>query len=261
MDDRLQFLLDELRHARASRGMTQEDLARAMNYSPSTIGMVETGGRRPPPGFWELLDKVLKTGGLFVRLLKRLGSPQWMQEWEGAEREALVLRSYQSMVVPGLFQTEAYARAVYLSGNVLTDEEINEKVAARLERQSVLTREKPPQVTAVIDESVLHRPIGGRSVMREQLLHLAKAAERPRVRLHVVPSTVGAYLGVNGPFVLATLPGGEDVAYLDNQLKGQVIDRAEDVTLVRQAWESIHGEALPHQQSVELILGVAETWI
>ncbi|WP_326559736.1 helix-turn-helix domain-containing protein [Micromonospora sp. NBC_01796] len=261
MDDRLQFLLDELRHARASRGMTQEDLARAMNYSPSTIGMVETGGRRPPPGFWELLDKVLKTGGLFVRLLKRLGSPQWMQEWEGAEREALVLRSYQSMVVPGLLQTEAYARSMFQAGNMLTDEEINNRVTNRLDRQSVFTREKPPQFTAVLDEAVLRRPIGSPRVMREQLLHLVKATERPRLRLHIVPSSVGAYLGLGGPFVLATLPSGEDVAYLDNQLKGQVIDRAEDVTLVREAWESIHGEALPHQQSVELILGVAETWI
>jgi DNA-binding XRE family transcriptional regulator len=261
MNDQLRILLDELRQMRTARKVTQEDLARAINYSPSMVAMVETGGRKPPPGFWELVDTALDTGGMFVRMVVRLGSPQWMREWETAEAQATVLRSFQTTVVPGLLQTEAYARALAQAGGVLTEEEVGQRVAARLERQSVLARDNPPQFIAVLDEGVLGRPVGGPAVMREQLLHLAKVvAEHPRIRLHVVPSSVGAYLGLGGPFVLATLPDAEDVVYLDNQLKGQVVDRTEDVLAVRTAWESIQGEALPPQQSVELIMGVAETW-
>jgi Domain of unknown function (DUF5753) len=194
-------------------------------------------------------------------MLIRHGSPQWMREWEAVERQAKVLRSFEPLVVPGLLQTESYARALFRSSGLPNDEEVERRVAARLARQAILAGENPPQLIAVMDEYVLRRPIGGPAVMREQLLHLAKTvAEHPRIRLHVVPASVGAYLGVAGAFVLATLPTGEDVAYLDDQLKGQVIDNTEDVLAIRAAWEAIHGEALPPQRSIELIVEVAETW-
>ena len=135
------------------------------------------------------------------------------------------------------------------------------RVEGRLERQAVLAGERPPQLVAVLDEHVLRRPVGGPLVMREPLLRLVKVAtEHPRVRLHVVPAEVGAYPGVAGAFVLATLPSGEDVGYLDDQLKGQVIDHVEDVLAVRSAWESIQGEALPPRQSIDLLAEVAKSW-
>lgn len=125
----------------------------------------------------------------------------------------------------------------------------------------MLTGERPPQLVTVLDEHVLCRPVGGPLVMREQLQRLVKVAtDHPRVRLHVVPATVGAYPGVAGAFVLAALPTREDVVYLDDQLKGQVIDHTEDVLAVRASWEAIQGEALPPRQSVELLSKVAETW-
>ncbi len=109
MDERSRVLIEELRHMRAARKVTQEELARAINYSPSTVAMVETEARKPPPDFWERADAALDTGGAFVRMLARLGSPQWMREWEANERQATVLRSFQNTVVPGLLQTSAYA--------------------------------------------------------------------------------------------------------------------------------------------------------
>ncbi|GGM60772.1 hypothetical protein GCM10011608_52300 [Micromonospora sonchi] len=135
------------------------------------------------------------------------------------------------------------------------------RASARLDRQAVLTGENPPQLVAVLDEHVLRRPVGGPLVMHEQVRRLVKLAiEQPRVRLHVVPASVGAYPGVAGAFVLATLPNGEDVAYPDDQLKGQVIDHTEDVLAIRASWEAIQGEALPPQQSIELLTEVAESW-
>lgn len=261
VDEWSRMLLDELRQVRAARRMTQEDLAKAINYSPSTVAMVETGARRPPPGFWELVDGALDTGGTFGRLLARLGSPQWMREWEAVERQASVLRSFEPMVVPGLLQTAAYARALFRSIGLPDEEEVERRAEARLQRQAVLTGEHSPQLVAVLDEHVLRRPVGGPLVMREQLRRLVKVAtDHPRVRLHVVPASVGAYPGVAGAFVLATLPTGEDVAYLDDQLKGKVLDRTEDVLAIRAAWETIQGEALPPRQSIELASKVAETW-
>ncbi|WBB73366.1 helix-turn-helix transcriptional regulator [Micromonospora sp. WMMD1128] len=261
MDERLQVLIEELRHMRAARKMTQEDLAKAISYSPSTVAMVETGARRPPPDFWDRVDVALDTCGVFGRMLARLGSPQWMREWEANERQATVLRSFENTVVPGLLQTSAYARALFRSVGLFDEAEVERRVEARLARQAVLAGEKPPHLVAMLDEHVLRRPVGGPLVMREQVLRLVKVAdENPRVRIQVVPASTGAYSGVAGAFVLATLPSGEDVVYLDDQLKGQVIDRTEDVLAVRSSWESIEGEALPPRQSMELLTEVAETW-
>jgi hypothetical protein len=186
----------------------------------------------------------------------------WFRQWALTEREAVALRSYQWSVIPGLLQTEAYARALLTGAGQLTGELVEQQVAARLSRQELLTRDDPPQFIAVLDEHVLRRPVGGPGVMREQLQHLLKiCAEHPRVRIQVVPTGTGAYAGLNGPFVIATLPDGGDVAYLDDQLQGRFVDRVDDVATIRQLWESVRCEALPYQQSLELIAEVAETWI
>lgn len=243
--------------------MTQEDLARArpVNYSPSLIGMVETGARKPPPGFWERIDEAFQTGGMFARLANRLGTPQWKAEWENAEREAVALRSYQPLVVPGLLQTEPYARAVLTDAGLLSRDDVERHLSQRMARQEVLARESPPQFTAVIDLSVFRRPVGGSAVMREQMQSIIKACEEPHVRVHVVPATVGAYAGLNGPFVLATAQDQSITGYLDNQVKGGVVDTADDIKAIQAAWEAVRGEALPHGQSTDLMMEVAETWI
>ncbi|MDW5327912.1 Scr1 family TA system antitoxin-like transcriptional regulator [Plantactinospora sp. KLBMP9567] len=109
---------------------------------------------------------------------------------------------------------------------------------------------------------MLHRPVGGSAVMREQFFHLARLnEERGRVRIHVVPSTVGEYPGLDGPFIIATLPDREEVAYLESRLQGQVISRPDDVAEVRKHWEDVLVEALTQPQSTELIAQVAKTWI
>jgi len=85
-------------------------------------------------------------------------------------------------------------------------------------------------------------------------------AEQPNVNIHVVPASAGAYLGLAGPFAIAILPGNRDVAYLDNQLQGVVVDRPGELLAIREAWEAVRGSALPHRQSIELIKEVAEIW-
>ena len=112
----------------------------------------------------------------------------------------------------------------------------------------------------MLDEYILRRPVGGPAVMADQLRHLVEVGRRPRVHLHVVPAGAGAYPGLNGAFVLATPPEGDDAAYLDNQLQGHIVQRQADVLSLREAWESVRAVALPHQQSVEMITEAAQAW-
>jgi transcriptional regulator with XRE-family HTH domain len=261
-----EILLDELRHARTSRGMNQDEFGRLINYSGTHVSAVETGTRPPTAPYMAAVDNGLKTGGIFVRLLERLSDldaePVWLREWITYEQQARMLRWYELAWVPGLLQTEAYARAVFGNDGRLSATEVETRVAARLARQKILYSDDPPRLVAVLDESILRRPVGGSAVMREQLHQLATLnAERRRVRIHVVPAAVGAYAGLDGPFVIATMPGGEEVVYLDNRLLGQAVDRAADVADVRGHWEATLAEALTLQQSTELILEVAKSWI
>lgn len=260
----LSLFAGELRRFRSAARLSQEALAQRINFSAALVAKIELCQRRPTRDFARRCDAVLETGGLLERIQQVLGPGPvlpWFRQWAAFEQEAIALRCFQLSVVPGLLQTEGYARALLASGGLLTGDQVEQQVAARLARQEMLARDNPPMFTAVIDERVLHQPVGGRAVMRDQLVHIAKlCADRPRVRVQVVPTSAGAYAGLNGPFVIATLVDGDDVAYLDDQLQGRLVERGDDITVVRQLWESIRSETLNEQQSVELILKVAESW-
>ncbi|MFE9652502.1 Scr1 family TA system antitoxin-like transcriptional regulator [Micromonospora sp. NPDC006431] len=260
----LDHFAEELRLARATSGMSQSALAEALSYSGALVAKVETSERRPSLDFARRCDTVFGADGRFERIQRRISRETvvpWFRDWAGIEAEATALRSFEPLYVPGLLQTEAYARAIHVGGGLFAPDEIEQQVATRLDRQAALTRDRPPLLTVVIDEYVLRRRIGGPEVMREQLLHLVKLGSTlPRVRIQVVPLSAGAYAGLGGPFVIATLPSGEDLVYVEGQLHGQVIDRPEYVRQMVEVWESIRGEAISQQQSLNLIAEVAETW-
>ncbi|SRR6266540_1871914 len=215
------FFASELRRARVAAGLSQDQLAQMISYSASLVAMVETAQRTPSQDF---------------------------------------TRSYQPLVVQGLLQTPDYARAVLRSGEPLSDEEVEQRVTARLERQELLSRENPPLLIAILDEGAVRRPIGGPDVMHRQLLHLAKVAEQSRIIVQIIPLATGAYPGLAGPFVIASFDGSGEMVYLDTPLRGQVVERAADVAAVKQIWEALRAEALSRKQSMELILEVATTW-
>jgi transcriptional regulator with XRE-family HTH domain len=253
----------ELRRARTALGLSQEALGQQINYSASLVAMVEQCRRMPRADFAERCDEVLQTNGLLGRIrevmLQEALLP-WFREWVAIEQEATTLYSYQPLVVPGLLQTEGYARALLEGASRFTGDQLDRQVAARMERQKVFTRSQPPQFVAVLDEFVLRRAVGGARVMREQLRHLIEVGRRPLTHLHVVPSGAGAYAGLNGAFVIATSLEGDELAYLDNQLQGHIVARPADVLSLRQTWEAVRAEALPRRQSLDLIAKVAEEW-
>jgi len=192
--------------------------------------------------------------GLLARLLdhelRAATTPQWFREWVDVEREATTLRAYHPNLVPGLLQTEEYARALLSADPGATPEEVERRVAARMERQSILSR---VAYIAVLDESALRRPVAEPKVMHDQLLSLLDR----QAELQVIE--FGAHPGLNGPLVIATFDGSE-VAYVEGQLQGRVLERREDLLSITRIWETLRGEALSKRRSRELILEVADSW-
>ncbi|MFK3979762.1 helix-turn-helix transcriptional regulator [Micromonospora sp. NPDC050397] len=259
----LQFFLRELRKRREAVPLTQDELGRKIAFSASHVSAVELGNRPPKEDYLTVLDQALNTGGLFLSmwqdLVKDEAAPRWLREWLEYEREAIALRWYEPAYVPGLLQTEAYARATVM-GARLTPDQAEQRVLSRLERQSVLTRDPLPQAYFVLDEQVIRRPCGRPGVMAEQLEHLVTQAEQEHIQLHLVPAEVGMYPGLAGAFILAELPDNFRVGHVDTQLKAQIVLRADDVANLSMTWESVRGIALPRGQSLDLLKEVAKTW-
>jgi transcriptional regulator with XRE-family HTH domain len=253
----------ELRRLRVAAGLSQEALAGQIKYSASLVAAVEQCRRPPQRDFTEQCDTALRADGLLLRIREAIMQESlmpWFREWVAIEQDATALRSFEALVVPGLLQTEGYARAVLGEGGRLAGDEVEQGVGARLARQAILDRPNPPLLVAVLDYTVLERPIGGPKVMQEQLLHLVEMAHRPKIHLYVVPRSVGAYAGLSGTFVIATSPGGDEIAWIDHQVKGTIVERPGDVLTLRETWESLRAEAMPHRQSVTTISEAAKTW-
>lgn len=259
----LTFLHEQLRRARQARGLSQEELGKLVNYSSSYVSAVEIGQSPVKPDYLARIDSILDTGGLFVGMLELVrfhAAPDWFRPWDEIEREAAALRWYDPTVIPGLLQSEGYARAMLGVGGELTAEEVETRVVARLARQSLLTADPRPQLVAVLEEHTLRRQLGDRETMRDQLQHLLAVGTAPNVQVRVVPADAPWHVGLNGPFILARLESGAELVHLDNQLRGQTVDSPNDVAALERRWETVTGEALPCRQSARLIEEVVQTW-
>ncbi|KXK61422.1 XRE family transcriptional regulator [Micromonospora rosaria] len=259
------YVLGELRIFRTALGLSQDDFGRCIGYSGSHVSSVETGGRPPTREYMKAVDDTYSTGERFGRMLHELSrldaAPAWLREWIQFEREAITLRWFELSYLPGLLQTERYARAT-LAGGRFTPDEVDRIVAARLDRQAILDREKPPQLIVVVDEAVLRRPVLDQpGLMAEQLDHLVSRIAQEHIQVHVVPTDAGMYLGLAGQFIIAELSDGTRIAHADNQLTAQIVDSPTDVARLARTWEIVRNEALSRRQSAELIKEVAKSWI
>lgn len=259
----------ELKHYRTRAGMSQEELGSLVFLTGDMIGKIENGQRVASERTTESLDAVpeLNTGGALTRIREHIkgarmlrAMPGWFWEWTAREAEAVTLRLYEPLLVPGLLQTADYARAVLRTRVGDTDEEIEELVSARLERQSVLSKDKPPTLWIVIDEGVVRRPVGGPAAMREQLNALVEAARRPNIVIQVIPSDAGAHEGLRGPFMIADFADAPSAAWQDGAVYGQLVDDPGGVTAVVTTFDTLKSEALPRSASLALMEEVAKTW-
>lgn len=260
----------ELRYYRTTAGLSQEQLGERIGYSAAQVGAVETARRMPTEDFAARCDDVLElaTGGALARLRQHLREqlhqqvwPTWFREWPSIEREAVSLCSWELDVVTGLLQTRDYAQAI-LRGVLpeAADEEVDEKVSARLHRQEILNWQEPPMLWAVMDEGVLRRRIGDAAIMRAQIDHLIEMAQRPKVKILMVPSSAGAHVGLSGAFLIADFRDAREMAWLETLPQGQITDHPQIVKACVQVFDTLRAEALPPRASLELITEVRDTW-
>jgi hypothetical protein len=187
--------------------------------------------------------------------------PRWFEDWLIAEQRATTLRIWQPLVIPGLFQTPDYARALFEAAQTdISPESLDDLVAARVGRQAIFGSAEPPQVIAILDEAALHRLVGSAQIMREQLVRLSAMSERPFISVQVVPSSTGAHAGLAGSFMLASLEGKPDILHID-AVEDLLIDRSALVRKAAVVFDRVRGDALPRTVSRDLIMKVAgEQW-
>lgn len=257
-----QFFGTQLKRAREAKGVTQEALAKSVFKSPSMVAMWETGRRLPQPEDVPLVECALGTGGYLAELLEFVSEQlplEWLGKWLQVERSATSLLWFEPLIVPGLLQTEAYARTVLKSGRHRFAD-VEDMVSVRMERQRILAEEDPPILVALLDESILARNVGGAKVMYDQLLHLARMSETDNIVIQLIPLTAAACAGFISTFILASFDGGSEVAYVDDQLSGDVVERSEEVATLRRMFELFRADAIDQHGSTELIKKAAEKW-
>ena len=259
----LAFFGAELRRLRTTAGLSQEELGQRISYSGSLVGMVETARRAPARDFAERCDEVLATGGALARLwplVSQEALPRWFRPFAELERTATSIRSWEPLVIPGLLQTEEYARALITAWQPGDAREaVQQQVTARVERQQLLEREDPPLLWTIISELALRNPVGGAGVLRDQLTRLLdREAEHPKIIVQVVPLDAGAHPGLEGPLVLVARPGEPDVAYLEVQGRGHLVESNDEVAHYGLLYDLLRAVALPPDASREMIAGFAK---
>ena len=256
-----------VRFYRDKAGVSRAELARRICKSESLVQAIELGQRAATPEVTGDLETALQTGGALRRLRDEIGNglgyqvfPAWFQDWAIKEAEAATLRWYEPLIVPGLLQTEDYARAIFSTRFRVTADEIEELVAARMKRQEVLTRANPPALWIILDEWVLRRQVGGRHVMCEQANRLVAAAREPHVVIEVIPAGTGAHEGLAGAFAIADFEDMPSVGYQEGALRGQPVDEPKDVATLDLTWDMLRGQTLPRGASLALLEEAAKSW-
>jgi hypothetical protein len=198
------------------------------------------------------------TDGFFSRLVGlvlRSQLPTWFQAYADMEAKATYISTYQAQMIYGLLQTEPYARAVLATG---VQERLDELVAARMERQRILTREEPPLTWIILDEAALHRPVGGREVMRQQLAHLLTFLRSKWVRIQVLPFEAGEHASLIGSFNVLRFDDHPDMVYTEDLISGHMTASPDTVREAALRYAHLQASALSVEDSAALITRVME---
>ncbi|MDT0379887.1 helix-turn-helix transcriptional regulator [Streptomyces sp. DSM 42041] len=253
----LQVFGRQLKLSRKRAGLERTDLGSRTGYSPSTIAAFEQGRRIPSPSFIDQADEVLDAGGLLSagkEEVARAQYPAFFRDAARLEREALELHVYATQAVPGLLQTEDYARAVFAMWRPLLDEDtIEQRVAARLARQEIFSRRPLPHLSFVMEEASLHRRLGGSTVWRGQLEELLAAGQRRNVEIQLMPLTREQHAGLAGPFTLIEDRNGRRIAYTEVQGDSRVHTGRCKVRELEAAYGILRAQALTPDASLVLI--------
>ncbi|WP_176604522.1 helix-turn-helix domain-containing protein [Streptomyces lycii] len=271
------LLGSQLRRLRESRGVTREAAGYSIRASESKISRMELG--RVSFKARDVADLLTLYGvtdaaerEALLGLAKEANVagwwhsfgdvlPGWFQTYVGLEGAASYIRAYEVQFVHGLLQTEGYVHAVVTRGQPnASAEEVDKRVALRMERQKLLVAERGPDVHIVLDEAALHRPYGDAEVMRGQLKHLAEVSEHPRLTLQVMPFSFGGHAGESGAFTMLRFPESDlpDVVYLEQLTSALYLDKAEDVAHYRRVMDRLHKDSLSPAESRDLVTKILQ---
>ena len=257
----LSLFAEVLRESRKKAGLNSDELGDKLGYAGATVRSIESGHRVPKHDFAMRADEYFGYPGIFATMEERLQDlpfPESYRPFVPYEREARTLRVFEPALVTGLCQTSEYARAVLGKRPHTTDDEVENLLAARLARQEILSREDPPLLYVLLDESVLHRPVTAGDVMHAQLMHLADLATWRNISIQVVPYSAGGHIGLLGAFTIAEMPDMSVTVYLENAADGQTVEDNDRVSQIVARFDALRGEALPVGATRDLILKVAE---
>jgi len=249
----------EIRRLREAQGWSQDTLGDKLSYSGQLVGLVENAKRTPSREFAENCDRLFSTDGLLMRmwpLVHAQNVPDWFRGYVELEATASKIETFECQPVPGLLQTENYARV--LSSSHWPRPDVDAVVSTRLDRQQRILAATGPTVWAIVDEAVLRRPIGSADIWREQLKHLVDVAISGRIVLQVLPFNVGAHSCMDGAMTLLGFPEGPDVIYLEGPGSGKLIEQPEEVEKCQYRYNLIRAAALAPDASVSLITAVME---
>ncbi|MEU1667326.1 helix-turn-helix transcriptional regulator [Streptomyces sparsogenes] len=271
------LLGSQLRRLRESRGITREAAGYSIRASESKISRMELGrvsfkarDIEDLLTLYGVTDEAERASLLGLAREANVAGwwhsygdvlPNWFQTYVGLEGSASHIACYEVQFVHGLLQTEGYAHAVVTRGQPQASRaEVERRVALRLERQKLLVSERAPAFHVVLDEAALHRPYGGRAVMRAQLQHLIAVSEQPNVTLQVMPFSFGGHAGESGAFTLLRFPESDlpDIVYLEQLTSALYLDKPEEVGQYRRVLERLSEDGLSEEKSRDLLRGLLQ---
>jgi len=263
----------ELRRLREAAGTTIDQVAERMECSASKVSRIETGQSGVSS---REIRKILAAyevdgpkGEELVEMAAEAKQRGWWQlygpvltgAYVGLEAAATELRSFEPLVIPGLLQTEEYARVLVLAGwPGASTEEVEQRVRVRMKRQSLLHQDDPLRLSIVLDEAALRRPVGGIDVMRRQLDRLLQAAEVPHVTLQVLPLAAGAHGGMDGAFTILLFdePANQNLVFAANGAGGLFLEKDEELDRYAGIFDGLRNDALSPPQSAKMIATLAK---
>ncbi|ANW18776.1 helix-turn-helix domain-containing protein [Streptomyces clavuligerus] len=249
-----QFGID-VRELRTTRGMTVRGLGKAVGCSGAYVSRVENAKATPSEKFAVGCDRVFGTGTMLARQLQRAlegDDPTWFEPYINKERKAAKILSFSTLFVPGLFQTPEYARAVYRAGAPrLAASDLESRLKARMRRQEVLKREKPPELWVVLSEACLRTRVGSREVMAAQLDRLLQEAEAPNINFQLIPFDVVPASAA--AFTVLIFDGAPTALHVEGPQGGRPLEAAQVVTNALAIFDRLRAEALGHDASVARI--------
>ncbi|MFC4497772.1 Scr1 family TA system antitoxin-like transcriptional regulator [Streptomyces ovatisporus] len=244
---------------REHAGLSRVDFAAHVRFSKHTVESVELGRRMPDRTFVERAEEALGDTGALRRAARHLtrgepGLAAWFRRWARLEKEAVSLCTYECRLVPGLLQSEGYARAAFdNSVPPLSDEQMEAQVTARMLRQESIRARPNSSFSFVMEEHIARRPLGGTDVARSQLDHILTLAQLRNVTVQIMPMWSTSHAGLDGPLALLETRDGKRLAYSEGQKNGRLIADVTEAAVLHQRYATLRSQALSPLDSVGLL--------